>query len=120
MTYRVGAFVVDTREDRVAQVIGHRGSRVQVCAPGGGLEWEVPASALRLAMGQEREAFRVLANGDRAHWSGCAGCAELNSSWRAACAVAGERADAAVDALSRFRNHWRLDHAVPEGARENG
>ncbi|MEU1813996.1 hypothetical protein ABZ543_02240 [Streptomyces roseifaciens] len=113
MTYRVGAYVVDTREDRMAQVIGLRGARVQVRTPGGGLEWEVPTSALRLAMGQEREAFRMLANGDRAHWSGCGRCAGLDSAWRAACAVAGERADAAVDALSRFRHHWRLDHAVP-------
>ncbi|MFC5143952.1 hypothetical protein [Streptomyces aureoversilis] len=112
MTYRVGAYVVDTREDRVAQVIGHRGFRVQVCTPGGGLEWEVPAVALRLAMGQERETFRALANSDGTHWSGCARCAELDAAWRAASA-AGERTNQAVDALSRFRNHWRLDHAVP-------
>ncbi|MGK5732714.1 hypothetical protein [Streptomyces sp. URMC 124] len=119
MSYRVGAYVVDTREDRVAQVIGHRGSRVQVRTPGGGLEWEVPTSVLRLAMGQERDAFRALANRDGAHWSGCARCAELDAAWRAASA-AGERTNAAVDALSRFRNHWRLGHAVAEGARENG
>ncbi|MEV6673439.1 hypothetical protein [Streptomyces sp. NPDC051162] len=110
MTYRVGAYVVDTREDRVAQVIGHRGSRVQVRTPGGGLEWEVPVAALRLAMSEERAAFRLLANSDGPHAAGCARCAELDSAWRAACA-AGERTVAAVDALSRFRNHWRLDHA---------
>ncbi|MEH6376195.1 hypothetical protein V7793_17980 [Streptomyces sp. KLMMK] len=119
MTYRVGAYVVDTREGRIAQVIGHRGPQVQVRTPGGGLEWEVPASALRLAMSQEREAFRALANSDGTHWSGCGRCSELNAAWRAASA-AGERTNEAVDALSRFRNHWRLDHAVSEGARENG
>lgn len=112
MTYRVGAYVVDTREDRVAQVIGHRGSRVRVRTPGGGLEWEVPADALQLAMSAERAAFRALANSDRG--AGCARCAELDAAWREACA-AGERTGAAADALSRFRNHWRLDHAVPQG-----
>ncbi|MFI1796169.1 hypothetical protein ACH427_02235 [Streptomyces sp. NPDC020379] len=108
MTYRVGAYVVDTREEKLAQVIGHRGSHVQVRRPGGGLEWEVPAGALRLAMGEECAAFRALANSDRG--AGCARCAELDAAWREACA-AGERTSAAADALSRFRNHWRLDHA---------
>ncbi|MEU2870307.1 hypothetical protein ABZ769_14050 [Streptomyces olivoreticuli] len=106
----MGAYVVDTREEKLAQVIGHRGSRVQVRTPGGGAEWEVPADALRLAMSAERAAFRVLANSDRMHVPGCARCAELDSAWREACA-AGERTSAAAGALSRFRNHWRLDHA---------
>ncbi|MFF7727708.1 hypothetical protein [Streptomyces sp. NPDC008001] len=114
MTYRVGAYVVDTREDRVAQVIGHRGACVRVRTPGGGGEWEVPVGALRLAMSDERAAFRVLANSDGAHGAGCARCGELEAAWRAACA-AGERTGAAIDALSRFRNHWRLDHPLPEG-----
>ncbi|MEU5191857.1 hypothetical protein AB0G83_32680 [Streptomyces klenkii] len=113
MTYRVGAYVVDTREDRVAQVIGHRGAHVQVRAPGGGTEWEVPAAALRLAVGQEREAVRLLANSDRAPApSGCARCAELEAAWRAACAATGERTVTTGWALNRFRNHWRLDHAT--------
>ncbi|MFF4531746.1 hypothetical protein ACFY1P_21050 [Streptomyces sp. NPDC001407] len=110
MTYRVGAYVVDTREDRVAQVIGHRGSRVQVRTPGGGAEWEVPTGSLRLAMSAERAAFRLLANSDGPLAAGCPRCAELDAAWHAAC-EAGERTSAAADALSRFRNHWRLDHA---------
>ncbi|MFH8785313.1 hypothetical protein [Streptomyces roseoverticillatus] len=116
MMYRVGAYVVDTREDRVAQVIGHRGAHVKVRAPGGGAEWEVPASALRLAMGQEREAVRVLANRDDApQRRGCARCAELEAAWRAACAATGERTTTTGWALNRFRNHWRLDHAGSPG-----
>lgn len=35
MTYRNGAFVMDTRENRIAQVIGNAGRRVQVRRPGG-------------------------------------------------------------------------------------
>ncbi|MCF3104485.1 hypothetical protein IPZ58_23240 [Streptomyces roseoverticillatus] len=117
MTYRVGAYVLDTREDRVAQVIGHRGSQVQVRTPGGGTEWEVPVSALRLAMSQEREAVRVLANSDgRApRRRGCARCAELEAAWRAACAETGERTNTTGWALNRFRTHWRLDHAGAPG-----
>ncbi|MBF6048242.1 hypothetical protein GO001_24005 [Streptomyces sp. NRRL B-1677] len=113
MTYRVGAYVVDTREGRVAQVVGHRGARVQVRAPGGGIEWEVPASVLRLAVWQEREAVRLLANSDCAPApKGCARCDELEAAWRAACAATGERTVTTGWALNRFRDHWRLDHAT--------
>ncbi|MFF4216400.1 hypothetical protein [Streptomyces nondiastaticus] len=112
MTYRVGAYVVDTSEDKVAQVIGHRGSHVQVRTPGGGAVWEVHASVLRLAMSQEREAVRALANSDgpAPQRRGCARCAELEAAWRVACAATGERTTTTGWALNRFRNHWRLDH----------
>lgn len=119
MTYRVGAYVVDTREGRVAQVIGHRGGRVQVRMPGGGLVWEVPAPALRLALGQEREAVRFLANSDAVRPSPermtdgrhCEDCETLSAAWRSA-AGAGPYTETAVDALVRFRNHWRLEHGA--------
>ncbi|MEV8477663.1 hypothetical protein [Streptomyces sp. NPDC051173] len=83
-----------------------------VRVPGGGVEWEVPAAALRLAMGQEREALRVLVNSDGVPGRrGCDRCTELEADWRAACAATGERTTTTGLALSRFRNHWRLDHA---------
>ncbi|GAA0379110.1 hypothetical protein GCM10010319_67080 [Streptomyces blastmyceticus] len=43
----VGAFVIDTRTDRVGQVMGHEGSRLQLRPPHGGREWEAEPDAAR-------------------------------------------------------------------------
>ncbi|URN14545.1 hypothetical protein LUW77_17265 [Streptomyces radiopugnans] len=44
----VGSYVVDSRSDRVGQVMGTVGGLVRLRPPGGGLEWDCPADALRL------------------------------------------------------------------------
>ncbi|MEU4208959.1 hypothetical protein AB0F13_02955 [Streptomyces sp. NPDC026206] len=105
MTYRNGAYVVDIRDNRIAQVTGATGNRVQVQRPGGGLAWEAPAPALRLATREERNAA-----GLRAYLSGCAECAELEEAWRQA--TDGERRQAGAEA----RAHWIVAHAT---VREN-
>ncbi|KNB50111.1 hypothetical protein [Streptomyces caatingaensis] len=54
MSYREGAYVVDTRTATLAQVMAVVGRRVYVRPPGGGREWDVPPEALRLATREER------------------------------------------------------------------
>ncbi|MBC2877445.1 MULTISPECIES: hypothetical protein [Streptomyces] len=56
MTYREGAYVVDTRSAKLAQVMAHAGHRVYVRPPRGGREWEAPVEALRLATRDEQAA----------------------------------------------------------------
>ncbi|MBO0655037.1 hypothetical protein J1792_20315 [Streptomyces triculaminicus] len=106
MTYRNGAYVMDIREDRIAQVIGRAGAMVQVRTPGGGLQWEVPASALRLATREEREAA-----GLRPYLSGCAKCVELETARQKA--GPGERPRATAAA----RTHWIVEHSASEARR---
>ncbi|MFC5722567.1 hypothetical protein ACFP1Z_20570 [Streptomyces gamaensis] len=83
-TYRVGAFVIDKRDGTMCQVMGHVGPHVQVRLPGGGLEWDVPASALRLATKEERRAGWLREDGGRepehvptraCRYFACAACA---------------------------------------------
>ncbi|MFD7235612.1 hypothetical protein ACFWAT_09900 [Streptomyces syringium] len=112
MTYRNGAFVMDTRENRIAQVIGNAGRRVQVRRPGGGLEWEVPCSVLRLATREERVAAGLWPVGPRP-LLGCGECAELTAAWREA--AAGEDEVEAGDALVALRRHRRASHLLGEG-----
>ncbi|WP_409471283.1 hypothetical protein [Streptomyces sp. HC307] len=45
----VGTLAVDTRNDRLGEVMGAEGSYVQLRPPGGGIEWDVPPQALREA-----------------------------------------------------------------------
>lgn len=59
MTYRKGAYVVDTRSAKFAQVMADGGTNVYVRPPRGGLEWDAPAEALRLATPAERAAAGV-------------------------------------------------------------
>ncbi|MFI1972987.1 hypothetical protein [Streptomyces cinnamoneus] len=92
---------MDTRENRIAQVIGETGTRVQVQRPGGGLTWEVPASALRLATRDERNAA-----GLRPYQSGCAECAVLEAARTSA--LDGEKPAAAAAA----RTHWIVAHST--------
>ncbi|WP_425444517.1 hypothetical protein [Streptomyces alboverticillatus] len=42
-----GAFVVDTRRDKVGQVMGHEGPRLQLRPPRGGREWEAAPEDVR-------------------------------------------------------------------------
>ncbi|MEU7131944.1 hypothetical protein [Streptomyces sp. NPDC046261] len=106
-TYRVGAYVIDTRTATLAQIMGTPGPRVQVRAPGGGREWEVPPQALRLATRGEREAAGV--RGVPRSPVGCAECAELEAVRRAAVGAA------AVDAVVAVRSHFRDAHLLPAG-----
>ncbi|WP_171167496.1 hypothetical protein [Streptomyces sp. I05A-00742] len=59
MTYREGAYVVDTRSAKLAQVMARVGPRVYVRPPGGGREWEAPPEALRLATRDEQMAAGI-------------------------------------------------------------
>lgn len=111
MTYRNGAFVMDTRESRIAQVIGGDGQRVQLRRPGGGLEWEVPSSVLRLATREEREAAGLWPAGARP-LLGCGECADSEAAWRRA--VGGEDEVEAGDALVAMRRHRRTTHLLAE------
>ncbi|MBP2403057.1 hypothetical protein [Streptomyces syringium] len=106
MTYRVGVFVMDTRENRLMQVMGHVGDRVQVRTPGGGLEWEVPSDVLRLATSEERAAARAATT----RLMNCAECAELETARRRAIADGDE--EKAGDALVAVRSHRRRAHAL--------
>ncbi|GAA1895781.1 hypothetical protein GCM10009753_25870 [Streptantibioticus ferralitis] len=63
MTYRIGAYVMDTETARVGQVVGESASRVILRQPGTGLEWEADPRVLRLASRDEREAIGVHSNG---------------------------------------------------------
>ncbi|WP_189533221.1 hypothetical protein [Streptomyces roseolilacinus] len=44
-----GAYVIDARDGRVGQVMGHVGGYVQLRPPGGGREWDCPPDAVALA-----------------------------------------------------------------------
>lgn len=102
MAYRNGAFVVDARENRIAQVVGVTGDRVQVQRPGGGLTWEVPLSALRLATRDERAAA-----GLRPYRTGCEECAALESARRTATGT-----EEAGKASAAAYGHWIVAHSA--------
>ncbi|MCC3776185.1 hypothetical protein K6I33_000464 [Streptomyces sp. UNOB3_S3] len=107
VTYRIGAYVVDTRDDRIAQVVGEGETLVAVRQPGGGSVWEVPPSALRLATREDRNAA-----GLRPYLSGCAECVDLDDAQQKA--VGEDRSRAAAAA----RMHWIVTHSVAtEGRR---
>lgn len=112
MTYRNGAFVVDTRGGRIAQVIDSIGSRVRVRTPGGGPEWEVPFAALRLATRAERDDVGLWPAGS---WSRkeCPECPVLDQAWRDA-AAGGDKLKEAT-ALVTLRRHGRVVHMLPGG-----
>ncbi|MGW1073495.1 hypothetical protein [Streptomyces sp. NPDC002537] len=114
MTYRNGAFVVDTREGRIAQVIDSVGGRVRVRTPGGGAEWEVPFSALRLATREERDEAGLWPTAIRP-LNGCPECPELNRAWREA--EAGDDRLKAARELLALRRHECVVHMLPGGRR---
>ncbi|MFF4404374.1 hypothetical protein ACFY2W_12385 [Streptomyces sp. NPDC001262] len=109
MTYRNGAYVVDTREGRLAQVVGEKGGRVQVRRPGGELTWEAPASALRLATREELGAAGLLP-----YRSDCGECVELDAIRQAAGIQDRPRATAAT------WTHWIAAHSAANGHRLDG
>ncbi|WP_370416963.1 hypothetical protein [Streptomyces fradiae] len=41
-----GSYVIDTRDGRIGQVMGHEGPCLQLRPPGGGREWDCPPEAL--------------------------------------------------------------------------
>ncbi|MFI9204554.1 hypothetical protein [Streptomyces sp. NPDC053048] len=105
--YRKGAYVVDVREDKIAQVIGGTGGRVQLQSPDGSLQWEVPFAALRLATSAEREAA-----GLRPYLGTCPECVELAARRRTAPPELRGRATADAHL------HWIKAHSTPEPAPE--
>ncbi|GHF36713.1 hypothetical protein GCM10010218_17820 [Streptomyces mashuensis] len=114
MSYRQGAYVIDTRENRLAQVVGGTDARVQVRRPGGGgRPWEVPFTALRLATRAEREAAGLRASAARPPLSpvGCKECAELEAARRQA--VLGRDKEEITDATVAIRSHFRNAHILP-------
>ncbi|MBH1936029.1 hypothetical protein I5Q34_17430 [Streptomyces sp. AV19] len=110
VTYRTGTFVVDVRENRLVQVIGttEDDDRVQVRRPGGGLEWEVPPTALRLATREERNTA-----GLRPYQTGCTRCAELEAARQAA--ATGDDSYASRRATADALTHWVMEHCLREG-----
>lgn len=108
MTYRNGAYVMDIRENRLAQVIGSTDAHVQVQRPGGGLQWEVPAADLRLATREEREAVGLPASASPV---GCTECAAFVAARREA-GVSGDE-ERIVDAMVAVRTHFRDAHVLP-------
>ena len=54
-----GAYAVDTRTDRVGQVMEVRGPYVHLRPPTGGREWEAPREAVRPAQVREELSARV-------------------------------------------------------------
>ncbi|UGY95325.1 hypothetical protein [Streptomyces gobiensis] len=56
----IGAYAVDTRTDRVGQVMGHEGPYVQLRPPGGGREWDCPPDRLRRAAPRDELRARVM------------------------------------------------------------
>lgn len=54
-----GSYAVDTRSDRVGQVMGKAGPYVQLRPPLGGREWDVPLDRLRPARTSEELSARV-------------------------------------------------------------
>ncbi|MFF4219850.1 hypothetical protein ACFYZM_26780 [Streptomyces nondiastaticus] len=113
MAYRNGAFVVDTRDGRIVQVIGGTGGRVHVRPPGGGTEWDVPFGALRLATSAERaEVRRNPETHQRSGLADCPTCPALKAAWWEA-ENDGDEAKSGA-ALVALRRHWRAHMA--EGA----
>ncbi|GAA2633321.1 hypothetical protein [Streptomyces axinellae] len=54
-----GAYAVDTRTDRIGQVMDVWGPYVQLRPPKGGCEWDVPREAIRPARVSEELGARV-------------------------------------------------------------
>ncbi|AJC58461.1 MULTISPECIES: hypothetical protein [Streptomyces] len=50
----VGAYVIDTRDGRVGEVMGREGARLRLRPVGGGREWECAPGATRCATAGER------------------------------------------------------------------
>ncbi|WP_301128895.1 hypothetical protein [Streptomyces cacaoi] len=63
MSYRTGVYVVDRRRGQVGRVMGRNGRYLLLRRPHGGVEWDCPPDAARLASQAERRAAGVSARG---------------------------------------------------------
>lgn len=68
LPHPTGAFVVDMRLDKLGQVMGHVGPRLQLRPPAGGLEWEAVPEAVRAATGTEQLRAKVKVVNSRGRW----------------------------------------------------
>ncbi|MCC3768746.1 hypothetical protein [Streptomyces sp. UNOC14_S4] len=111
MTYRNGAFVVDTRGDRarVAQVIDSLGQQAHLRAPGGGEEWKALFSDLRLATREERARATRWPQLKRPPFD-CEECSKDIAAYQEAMESGNDFRTAT--ALVRQRTHWRLEHGL--------
>lgn len=66
----VGGYVVDERDDRLGEVMGHVGRSVQVRPLGGGREWDCPPEVLRPARREEVLRAQVRLVNRVSRWSG--------------------------------------------------
>jgi hypothetical protein len=64
----VGAWVRDTRRDKVGRVMGHVGTHVQLRPRGGGLEWDADPDDLEPVTASESLSTRVAEANARSHW----------------------------------------------------
>ncbi|GAA3049911.1 hypothetical protein GCM10020000_33240 [Streptomyces olivoverticillatus] len=63
-----GTFVVDMQLDKLGQVMGHVGPRLQLRPPVGGLEWEAVPEVVRAATGAEQLRAKVKVVNSRGRW----------------------------------------------------
>ncbi|QLE71404.1 hypothetical protein FGW37_07180 [Streptomyces rectiverticillatus] len=59
---------MDLRTDRLAQVMGHEGPRLQLRPPAGGREWEAEPGAVRLATDVELLIAKVRQANSASRW----------------------------------------------------
>lgn len=70
----VGAFVVDARGGRLAQVVAAEGARLRLRAPAGGEAWEAEPALLRPATEAEQLSAKVAEANRASRWGNGAGC----------------------------------------------
>jgi hypothetical protein len=66
----VGTLAVDTRNDRLGEVMGAVGLYVQLRPLGGGIEWDVPPQALREATTSDELRAKVREVNASRRWAG--------------------------------------------------
>ncbi|MFE5870447.1 hypothetical protein ACFQ6V_17630 [Streptomyces roseifaciens] len=70
----VGAFVVDARGGRLAQVVAAEGARLRLRPPAGGEAWEAEPALLRPATEAEQLSAKVAEANRASRWGNGAGC----------------------------------------------
>ncbi|GAA2619267.1 hypothetical protein [Streptomyces axinellae] len=63
MSYRIGAYVIDRRTSELGLVMNYEGPHLRLRPPRGGIDWDCPPSAARLATEAERHEAGIAANG---------------------------------------------------------
>nr|WP_229353800.1 hypothetical protein [Streptomyces sp. UNOB3_S3] len=61
-------FVYVTHRDRIGQVMGHEGPRLQLRPPAGGCEWEAEPHTVRTAIDDERLSAKLAVVNSRGRW----------------------------------------------------